>query len=136
MLLPSARSPLLLHPSCILCNDSGPSHSSYLVNDWSVKILFRAHRCSLRALLLRRASLSWRWGWVPGGSPLLFLFFFFYFSLPSNIADEKALKMQAVRSPYNIRRTGEVSVNLEAGGGEKWRFGRGSVRYGASFDRF
>ena len=29
VLLPSARSPLLLHASCILHFDSGPSHPSY-----------------------------------------------------------------------------------------------------------
>lgn len=44
-----------------------PSHPRVVVtisgNDWSAKILFWAHPCFARALLLRRAALSWCRGW-------------------------------------------------------------------------
>ena len=51
---------------------------SISVNDWSAKILFWAHSCFARALLLRHAALSWRRGWLPGFVCFLLLFFFFF----------------------------------------------------------
>lgn len=90
------------------------------VNNWSAKIQFWAHPCFEGALLLRRALLSWSCGWSPDFI-LLFLSFFssFFILSPFQHRWQESPKDVAVWWPYNLKRRGEISRNLEASTGGK-----------------